>query len=83
MIVYPNPNQGNFTVAVSSSDAVNGSTITVKDLNGKVIASKIVDLHIGVTSVQFTEEQLVRGTYFVTIENTAGVYFAPVKLIVQ
>lgn len=41
--IYPNPNQGNFTVSIASSDRVNG-TLAVLDQLGRTIKTQNIDM---------------------------------------
>jgi hypothetical protein len=82
LTVYPNPTKGTFTVAITATTDLGSTTVAVKDLNGKIISLQEVDVHSGVTTVHFSEQQLMRGTYFVTVKSQEGKQFIPVKLVV-
>ena len=82
LTVYPNPNNGTFTVAVSTAEAMGESTIIVQDLNGKITASRELNVLSGTNTVHFEGEHLVKGTYIVSIKGVNNL-FIPVKLIIQ
>lgn len=62
--VYPNPSEGIVTV---SNDLNVENTITVTDLNGRVVASKVAS-----TSTTIDLSTVGTGVYLVNVENTNG-----------
>jgi hypothetical protein len=83
LIVYPNPNTGKFTVAINASEAMGAATVLVHDVSGKLVASGNVNVLSGTNTVHFQDNNLVRGTYIVSVKNEKQELFTPVKLIVQ
>lgn len=65
--VFPNPNEGSFTVQISS-DAECDAMLYVTDLSGKEIDSRSITIN-GMTNVFIKEIDLQSGTYFVTIKS--------------
>jgi hypothetical protein len=73
--IYPNPNNGQFTV--SSDDFENGVTFQIYSVSGAVMDEKIVN---GETSVSFNKS-LPAGTYFLRI--ISGDKVATRKIVVE
>ena len=63
--IYPNPNQGNFTVNVSSVDHVNG-TLSVVDQLGRVIKSQSIDV-TGTQQIPLDLGYISTGAYLIII----------------
>ena len=63
--IYPNPNQGNFTVTVSSSDRVNG-TMSILDQLGRVIRVQNIDV-TGTSQIPLDLGNVSAGAYLLMI----------------
>jgi len=68
--IYPNPNQGTFTVTISSASQING-TMTIVDGLGRTINTQSLDV-IGTKQVPLEMSNLSPGAYLLVI-NAAGV----------
>jgi hypothetical protein len=77
---FPNPNNGDFGVEIVCAEDVSLSTITLSDLSGKLIASKLVDLKAGSNLIAFEDIDLPAGTYLVSLMNSNT--FNPIKVLV-
>jgi hypothetical protein len=62
--IYPNPNQGSFSI-IAKSDFAGPISITISDITGKIINSKQDYLYSGNNVYEFYDSQLVSGIYFV------------------
>ena len=69
--VYPNPTNGNFSISFQSQDAPN-STISIMDLNGRIVASTIVESTSGYNQVDFDLEGIAPGVYFWNMNDVAN-----------
>lgn len=83
LIVYPNPNNGSFTVYVNSVEATEESTVFVQDVSGKVVISRNINVFSGINTVHFENTNLVQGTYLVSVHGKDRKRFVPVKLVIQ
>lgn len=67
VLVYPNPTSGDFTVQIEG--ITSAATLTILDMNGRVLRTQAIpaseQLH---KTYQFDMEQLVKGIYFVKIQ---------------
>ena len=63
--IYPNPNQGNFTVTVASSDRVNG-TMSVIDQVGRTIKTQSIDM-TGTRQIPLDLGNVSAGAYLLMI----------------
>jgi hypothetical protein len=68
--IYPNPNQGNFTVTVSSSSRVSG-TMSVVDQLGRVISTQSIDV-TGTKQVGLNLGNISAGAYLLMINTVEG-----------
>lgn len=80
--VYPNPNNGNFTVEINSPSDIEEASLQLLDLTGKLIVSREFQIVDGVTQIMIEETQSLKpGTYVLKV--IADVYFEPVKIVVK
>lgn len=80
--VYPNPNNGNFTVEINSPSDIEEASLQLFDVTGKLIASREFQIVDGVTQIMIEETQSLKpGTYVLKV--IADVYFEPVKIVVK
>lgn len=63
--IYPNPNQGHFTVSISSADRVSG-TMTVLDQLGRVLRSQNIDV-TGTQQIPLDMGSISAGAYLLMI----------------
>ena len=68
--VYPNPNQGSFTVTISSSSEING-TMSVVDELGRTINTQSIDV-TGTKQIQLEMSNLSPGAYLLEINSENG-----------
>jgi hypothetical protein len=83
LLVYPNPNNGSFTVSVNSNETTGEATVFVQDMSGKVILSRNVNVLSGTNTIHFENTTLSQGAYLVSVQGKDNKAFVPVKLIVQ
>ena len=81
IIVYPNPNNGSFTIEIASTEMYNNAQLFLTDLTGKVITSQSVNVANGTTQILIDNLDLKMGTYLVTLRG-ADQQLKPVKLVV-
>lgn len=81
LTVYPNPNQGDFTIAISSMENIHNAQLMLTDLTGKIVASRSVSITAGATQVFLQGLDLQTGTYLLRLHGSDQ--FRPVKLIVN
>jgi hypothetical protein len=63
--IYPNPNQGNFTVTISSSDRVSG-TMSVLDQLGRTVKTQNIDL-TGTRQIPLELGNVAAGAYLLMV----------------
>lgn len=83
LIIYPNPNNGSFTVSVNSVETMGEATVFVQDMSGKVIISHDVNVLSGTNTAHFENINLAQGTYLVSVQGKDKKAFVPVKLVIQ
>ena len=76
--VYPNPNNGSFIIEIPHGEE--NTSVLVKDVQGKVIAKKIVT-HDDGAKVRFDLSNVTAGVYFVEVINADHRFTT--KLIIQ
>lgn len=80
--VYPNPSTGgNTTLIFSSEQTLSDVTVSIVDLNGKVVASENINIASGLNSHTLNTNDLNSGIYFVNVN--AGGNNSTQKLIKQ
>lgn len=70
MNIYPNPNQGNFTVTISSSSRING-TMAVVDQLGRTISTQSLDV-TGTKQIALNLGNVSAGVYLLVINSESG-----------
>ncbi len=68
--VYPNPNNGVFTISVKALSNENNTDIILTDLTGRVVYKEQLDTHTGSGSLPVNTSNLEKGTYFIQISNS-------------
>ncbi|MDD2982662.1 MAG: T9SS type A sorting domain-containing protein [Crocinitomicaceae bacterium] len=81
MVVYPNPNNGSFTVEITSKEAHQGAELLLTDITGKVIHSQRVNIDLGKNQLLFNHINLQKGTYLATLKGVNG-ELKPVRILV-
>ncbi len=81
MIVYPNPNHGDFTVEINSTEDLSHSSIQLIDMTGRVVLKRDVYIQSGKTQVLFENLNLEMGSYIVKVWNNEE--FKPIKIIIN
>ena len=82
MTVYPNPNQGNFTVEISSAVSMHNADLYLTDLTGKIITSRTLNIEAGTTQIFLGYLDLQMGTYLVQLRENDN-QLKPVKVVVS
>src|SRR5690554_1386976 len=81
--VYPNPNEGVFSVRINSSQEINNAALVLVDMTGKVVSSQVIQIPKGVSQISIKESAYLNtGTYMLKMLNE-GVYFVPIKVAVR
>jgi hypothetical protein len=79
--VYPNPNNGAFTVSVNVLADEKNTNFILTDLTGRVIYKEQLDTHAGLNAYQINTSNIAKGTYFFEISNAQAKTVK--KIIVQ
>ncbi|HXD94155.1 MAG TPA: T9SS type A sorting domain-containing protein [Bacteroidia bacterium] len=79
--VYPNPNNGAFTVSVNVLADEKNTNFILTDLTGRVIYKEQLDTHAGLNAYQINTSNIAKGTYFFEISNVQAKTVK--KIIVQ
>lgn len=82
MIVYPNPNNGTFTVEISASENISDGKIQLFDVTGKIILDQITTIEKGINQVYFNNVDLQMGSYLVKFTGGNN-SLKPIKIIIQ
>lgn len=77
--IYPNPNNGQFTIEINSSEKA--SDILIRDITGKTIYQKLNLAHGKQFSENINLSNQAKGIYFITIRNGDKLYTK--KLIID
>lgn len=77
--VYPNPNNGSFTVTVNAQEELGESIVFVHNTNGQIVATHNLNVLSGTNIIQFRD--IERGTYLISVNGKNAL--KPVKLVVQ
>lgn len=68
VILYPNPNNGSFTIEVSSEQMELNTELIITDITGKIIHKDVIDISEGKTNIPI-ELNLNKGIYNVNLIN--------------
>jgi hypothetical protein len=79
---FPNPSSNHFTLTIESERAIVSAHITLKDVFGRVIATKPVSIVAGATQVELSVADIENGIYSVTLEEN-GTAIKTVKQVIQ
>lgn len=71
---YPNPNQGEFTIALEVENAVN-LEISIYDLSGRIVYSERQTSPSGSSQIQINATHLAKGTYILQMMSSNGKQF--------
>src|SRR5690554_3807751 len=80
--VYPNPNNGSFTVEISSNETKSDVYLNLTDVAGKVITSQKVNISNGKTQIMIGDLGLQKGVYLISLKGKS-IELKPTKVIVQ
>ncbi len=80
MIIFPNPNEGDFTVEITSAEKLFDQEIQIIDLAGKIVERRLIQVQEGVNQVMFSHQDLQSGTYLIRL---TGNQFKPVKVVIN
>src|SRR5690554_5269233 len=80
--LYPNPNDGNFTIRSESDQRMSDITISITDAAGKVIHVDRTTFGKGTTYYNFKNTNLPKGSYFIHFNHSQKA-IKPMKLIVR
>ncbi len=70
MNIYPNPNNGMFTVSFDVLGDERTMDVILTDITGRIIYKKELDTHTGASTLQMNTSSFDKGTYFLEIGNT-------------
>ena len=79
--VYPNPNQGNFTVSFEAADAADAQ-VSLHDLAGRRVHSETVRVVAGSNQLPIQLNDVPAGLYFLRLQ-VGTLETAPIKIIVH
>jgi hypothetical protein len=65
--VLPNPNNGEFSVYIRSSNSTN-TILHITDLSGKTIHTQLISIDEGVNQIYMIKPELPSGTYFIRVD---------------
>jgi len=82
MKTYPNPSSDLFTINIESEVPMTVAQIILKDLFGRVVASKAVSIVAGTTQVELSGADIESGIYSVILEEN-GTVIKTVKQVMQ
>ncbi len=68
--LFPNPNNGVFTVSVDMIADAKNTQLKLTDITGRVIYTELLNLHAGSTSLPINVAKLASGTYFLQLSNS-------------
>jgi hypothetical protein len=83
LFIHPNPNKGTFVVTINSNEELGESSVFIHDVSGKLAAVHNINLFSGTNTIQFENNNLMVGTYIVSVRGKEKNTFKPVKLVVQ
>ncbi|PWH85495.1 T9SS type A sorting domain-containing protein [Brumimicrobium oceani] len=81
MKIYPNPNNGNFTVEILSSENYPNTQMLLTDMTGKIISSRQVDISAGTNQFMVGDLALSKGAYLLSLLG-ANAVLKPLKVVV-
>lgn len=79
---FPNPNDGAFTLEVSSEKSFSDVQLTLNDLSGKVVFSEKVNIDSGKTQFYFNEIGLQKGVYLISLKGQK-ISTKPIKVMID
>ena len=79
--LYPNPNNGKFTI--SADQSLEGAMVSITDLSGKMVESKVVLDNVQQIDLDFEGSKLLKGIYLVRISGEGFENTKAQKLIIQ
>ncbi len=82
MIVFPSPNNGNFTVEITTDENLNESDLLIIDLAGKIVSKRNINVLEGKTQAIFQNQELQVGTYIIQL-NSSNHNIQPVRVVVN
>ncbi|OSZ77983.1 hypothetical protein CAP35_06860 [Chitinophagaceae bacterium IBVUCB1] len=65
--IYPNPNNGSFTIKVVTNHSATSGIIEISNIQGQILQRKQLIIHNGVAEYE-TKEVLCPGTYYLSIQ---------------
>ncbi len=77
IILYPNPNSGEFFIELNSSTETMANLYVV-DISGRVLYTQSISLQEGLTQIQMSRPELPAGIYFIKVDG----FDEPVKIII-
>ncbi len=81
LAIYPNPNNGVFTVSMNAIEDAKNTEVVLIDVTGRIIHKELFDIHSGAGSLQINTTGIEKGAYFLEISNAKSKTVK--KIIVQ
>ena len=83
--LYPNPSQGQFTIALNLETTATQATLEVLDLTGRQVLQRSLALPNGLSQqmIDLTQANASRGVYLVRITDAQGAVLTAQRLLVQ
>ena len=78
--IYPNPNNGNFTIEIPIISETTLISIKINDVTGKIVYTKEID-SIESNQIILNSKELVNGIYFIQISCNEDIYFDKLEVI--
>ena len=79
--LYPNPNNGRFTI--SASQSLEGATVTVSDISGREVQTKVIHENVQQVNINLQGAELPKGIYLVRLNGQGFEQSKAQKLIVK
>ncbi|HLW39358.1 MAG TPA: T9SS type A sorting domain-containing protein, partial [Brumimicrobium sp.] len=80
--VYPNPNDGDFIVEITTDKAISDAELQLFDITGKIISAQHLQIPEGITQVSIDKKAYLKpGTYLLKV--VSNEYFEPIKIVVK
>ena len=78
--IFPNPNQGEFSLHVEQQEAANDAILFLYDLNGAVQLKQDINVQAGINSVSVKAAHLAKGVYKAVLHLNANIELLTVEI---